>query len=189
MAWTTVAAPIRTSPVPNTPGRSVSKVTGSALSRRFFVAWGPSEPGPIQSSSGPWPMASRTRSQSIVNSVPGDGSGRRRAGRVRLAELVPDELDAADLARLASSTMIRVGAAWKMAWTPSSIASWTSLDGRHVLHVPAVDQGDLGGALADGRPGAVHRGEPAADDHDPLAGVTRDRAARASPSGGTRVRR
>ncbi len=45
--------------------------------------------------------------------------------------------------------------------------------GRHVLHVPAIDEGHLGGALADRGPGAVHRGEAAADDHDPLAGVAR----------------
>ena len=45
--------------------------------------------------------------------------------------------------------------------------------GGHVLHVAAVDERDLRGALADRRPRAVHRGEPAADDHDPLAGVVR----------------
>ena len=45
--------------------------------------------------------------------------------------------------------------------------------GRHVLHVAAVDEGDLGRALADRRPRAVHRGEPAADDDDALAGVAR----------------
>ena len=44
---------------------------------------------------------------------------------------------------------------------------------RHVLHVAAVDEGDLLGALADRGPRAVHRGEPAADDDDALAGVIR----------------
>ena len=44
---------------------------------------------------------------------------------------------------------------------------------RHVLHVAAVDERDLGGALADRGPRAVHRGEPAADDDDALADVIR----------------
>ena len=42
---------------------------------------------------------------------------------------------------------------------------------RHVLHVAAVDEGHFLGALADRRPRAVHRGEPAADHHDALADV------------------
>ena len=91
-----------------------------------MVATGPSEPGPIQSSSGPWPMASRTRSQGIVNSVPGAGSGRRR----------PDASGSPSAIRMNSmpvtlpvfsSVITRVGPAWKMAVTPSSMASWTSL--------------------------------------------------------------
>ena len=45
--------------------------------------------------------------------------------------------------------------------------------GGHVLHVAAVDEGDLGRALADRCPAAVHRGEAAADDDDALAGVAR----------------
>ncbi len=127
MAWTTVAAPIRTSPVPNTPGRPVSKVTASALRRRCLVASTPALAGPIQSSSGPWPIASRTRSQSITNSVPGAGSGRRRPeasgspSAIRMNSM-PVTLP------VFSSVMTRVGPAWKMAVTPSSMASWTSLD-------------------------------------------------------------
>ena len=45
--------------------------------------------------------------------------------------------------------------------------------GGHVLHVAAIDEGHLLGALADRGARAVHRGEAAADDHDPLAGVAR----------------
>ena len=60
---------------------------------------------------------------------------------------------------------------WRV--TPSSIASWTSFERRHVLHVAAVDERHLLGALADRRPRAVHRGEAAADDDDALAGVVR----------------
>ena len=48
---------------------------------------------------------------------------------------------------------------------------------RHVLHVAAVDERDLAGALADRRPRAVHRGEAATDDDDALAGVVRVRQA------------
>ena len=125
MAWTTVAAPIRTSPVPKTPGRPVSNVTASALSRRFFVAsTPPDDPGPIQDRSGPWPIASRTRSQGTMNSVPGAGSGRRRPeasgspGRLRM--------NSTPVTLPLSSVMTRVGPAWKIVWTPSSIASWTS---------------------------------------------------------------
>ena len=107
-----------------------------------------------------------------MNSVPAAGSGRRRPDASGSPERHPDELDARDLAGF-SSVMTRVGPAWKMAVTPSSIASWTSFDGRHVLHVAAVDERDLGRALADRRPRAVHRGEAAADDDDALALVPR----------------
>ncbi len=111
--------------MPNTPGRAVSNVTASAPSRRCLVATGPSDPGPIQSSSGPWPMASSTRSQGIVNSVPAAGSGRRRPdasgapGFIRMNS-IPVSLP------VFSSVITRVGPAWKMAVTPSSMASWTS---------------------------------------------------------------
>ena len=45
--------------------------------------------------------------------------------------------------------------------------------GRHVLHVAAVDERHLAGALADRGADAVHRREAAAHDHDPRAGVAR----------------
>ena len=48
---------------------------------------------------------------------------------------------------------------------------------RHVLHVAAVDERHLLGALADRGPRAVHRGEAAADDDDALARVARVRQA------------
>ena len=160
---------------PNTPGRPVSNVTASALSRRCLVASTPSEPGPIQSSSGPWPMASSTRSQGIVNSVPGAGSGRRRPDASGSPSAIRMNSTPVTLPFLSVTT--RTGPAWKMAVTPSSIASWTSFDGGHVLHVAAVDERHLRGALADRRPRAVHRGEPAADDDDALAGVLRVRQA------------
>ena len=47
----------------------------------------------------------------------------------------------------------------------------------HVLHVAAVDERHFLGALADGGPRAVHRGEAAADDDDALALVARVRQA------------
>ena len=113
--------------MPKTPARPVANVTASALRRFCFVASTPSEPGPIQSSSGPWPIARRTRSQGMVNSVPGEGSGRRR----------PEASGAPGFIRMNStpltlplfpSVRTRTGPAWKMAVAPSSIASWTSLD-------------------------------------------------------------
>ncbi len=62
----------------------------------------------------------------MTNSVPGAGSGRRR----------PDASGAPSCIRMnstpetfpvVSSTRTRVGPAWKIVVTPSSIASWTSL--------------------------------------------------------------
>ena len=90
-----------------------------------MVGCGPvgARPDPVRS--GPWPIASSTRSQGIVNSVPGRRLGAAPAGRVGRAGLHPDELDAGDACRFLS-VMTRVGPAWKMAVTPSSIASWTS---------------------------------------------------------------
>ena len=99
MAWTTVAAPMRTSPVPNTPGRPVSNVTASALSRDCLVCLGPSLPGARASQLG----ALADGQQDAVARDDELGAGRRLraapAGRVRGAELHPDELDAGDVAR------------------------------------------------------------------------------------------
>ena len=59
-----------------------------------------------------------------MNSVPGAGSGRRRPdasgspGRIRM--------NSQPVTLPLSSVMTRVGPAWKIAVTPSSIASWTS---------------------------------------------------------------
>ena len=176
MAWTTVAAPIRTSPVPNTPGRPVSNVTASAWRRLLLGRLDALEPGPIQSSSGPWPMASSTRSHGIVNSVPGAGSGRRRPDASGSPSCHPDELDAGDLVRLvvdhdADRAGLEDG-------RDAFLDRLVDLVRRgHVLHVAAVDERDLLRALADRRPRAVHRGEAAADDDDPLARVARVRQA------------
>ena len=111
---TTVAAPIRTSPVPKTPGRPVSKVTASALRRRCLVASTPSEPGPIQVRSGPWPMASSTRSQAIDElgaRAPAPGG----AGRRRPARRAPSRMNSTPVTLPFSSVMTRTGPAWKMA--------------------------------------------------------------------------
>jgi len=45
--------------------------------------------------------------------------------------------------------------------------------GRHVLHVAAVDEGDVLRSLANRGTSAVHRREAAADDDDAAAGVAR----------------
>ncbi len=86
----------------------------------------PSLPPPIQVRSGPCPMASRTRSHGMLNSVPGAGSGRRRPDAsgspscIRMNS-IPSTLPSAPL-------RTRVGPAWKIVVTPSSMASWTSED-------------------------------------------------------------
>ena len=72
-----------------------------------------------------------------------------------------------------SSVMTRVGPAWKIGGDALLDRLVDLVRGRHVLHVAAVDERHLGGALADRRPRAVHRGEAAADDDDPLAGMAR----------------
>ena len=71
-------------------------------------------------------MASSTRSQGMTNSVPGAGSGRRRPD----ASGSPSwfRMNSTPVTLPALSVMTRVGPAWKMAVTPSSMASWTSLD-------------------------------------------------------------
>ena len=171
MAWTTVAAPIRTSPLANTPGRPVSKVTASAWRRRLRVAVRPSLPGPNQRRSGPWPMASRTRSQGMMNSVPAAGSGRRR----------PDASGSPSCIRMNSMPVVVPGLVLDHAGRAGlEDGGDTLLDGlvdlarrRHVLHVAAVDERHLAGALADRGADAVHRGEAAAHDHDPGADVAR----------------
>ena len=81
----------------------------------------PCEPGPIQVSSGPWPMARSTRSHGIVNSVPGAGSGRRRPEASGAPSAI--RMNSTPVTLLASSVITRVGPAWKMAVTPSSMAS------------------------------------------------------------------
>ena len=86
----------------------------------------PSDPGPIQVRSGPWPMASRTRSQGIVNSVPLAGSGRRRPDASGSPRAI--RMNSTPVTLPFRSVMTRTGPAWKMAVTPSSIASWTSFD-------------------------------------------------------------
>ena len=125
-ASTTVAAPIRTSPVPKTPAGRLERdrVGLEALVLRGLDAL---EPGPIQ------PVEVRALADGQQDPVAGDdelgpGSGLRAApaGRVGLAGAHPDELDAGDVAGLVVGDDA-VGPAWKIAWTPSSIASWTSL--------------------------------------------------------------
>ena len=104
---------------------------------------------------------------------PRGGLGPAPAGRIGLAELHPDELDAGHVAGLVGDDAYRARL---------EDGAHTFLDrlvhfvgGGHVLHVAAVHERHLGGALADRGPRAVHGGEPAADDDDALAGVIRVR--------------
>ena len=135
----------------------------------------PSEPGPIHVSSGPWPIASRTRSQGIVNSVPGAGSGRRRPDASGSPGCIRMNSHAGDVALGVGDDPGRAGLEDRGDAFLDRLVDLVR--GRHVLHVAAVDERDLGRALADRRPRAVHRGEAAADDDDALAGVARVRQA------------
>ena len=97
----------------------------------------------------------------------GRGLGPAPAGRVRGAQLHPDELDAGDLALLVGDDPRRAGLE---DGRDPFLDRLVDLAGRrHVLHVAAIDEGHLAGALADRGPRAVHRGEAAADDDDALA--------------------
>ena len=168
---TTVAAPMRTSPVPKTPGRPVAKVTASAARRRCLVAPTPSAPRDSQSSSGPWPMASSTRSHSMMNSVPATRLRAAPSGGVRRAQRHALELDARDLVVGVRHDARRRG----LEDGPGALLDHlVDLVRRgHVLHVAAIDERHLLGALADRGAGAVHGREAAADDHDPLARMAR----------------
>ena len=169
---TTVAAPVRTSPVPNTPLRPVAKVTASAARRRCLLGPTPSAPrdGPAQVralADGQQHPVALDDELGARRPAPG-GGGRRHPG-------APSAMrwNSMPVTLLFASVTTRTGAAWKMARAPSSIISWTSFARGHVLHVAAVDQRDLRAALAHRRAGAVHGREAAADDHDALAGVVR----------------
>ena len=93
------------------------------------------------------------------------------AGRVGLAQLHPDELDARRGAVLVLDHARRAGLE---DGGDTLLDGLVDLAGRgHVLHVAAVDERHLAGALADRGADAVHRGEAAAHDHDPGADVAR----------------
>jgi len=62
----------------------------------------------------------------MVNSVPGAGSGRRRPDASASPSAI--RMNSTPVTLPCWSVMTRTGPAWKMAVTPSSIASWTSLD-------------------------------------------------------------
>ena len=128
---------------------------------------------------GPDPVELRALADGQQDAVAGDrelgagrGLGTAPAGRVGLAERHPDELDAGDLAGLL------VGDDARRAGLEDGLDAFLDrlvdlVRRGHVLHVAAVDERDLAGALADGRPRAVHRREAAADDDDPRALVAR----------------
>ena len=59
-----------------------------------------------------------------MNSVPGAGSGRRRPEASGSPGFI--RMNSQPVTLPLASVMTRVGPAWKIAVTPSSIASWTS---------------------------------------------------------------
>ncbi len=128
MASTTVAAPVRTSPEAKTFGTSVRKMCSSATSvpRRLTSSFERISSGSdsTHDSSGPWPMAPRTVSHSMMNSVPGIGSGRRRPCSSGSPSFM--RWNSTPVTLFLSSVTIRTGAAWKMRRAPSSMASCAS---------------------------------------------------------------
>src|SRR4029079_7399886 len=97
------------------------------------------------------------------------------AAGIGLARPGADELDAGDVALVVRDDARRAGLEDRL---DAFLDRLVDLVGRrHVLHVAAVDERALRGALADRRPRAVHRGEAAADHDDALPGVTRVRQA------------
>ena len=162
--------------MPNTPGRAVSNVTASAPEAPLLG-------GDRSLGAGADPVELRALADGQQDAVAGDrelGAGRRlgaaAAGRVGRAQLHPDELDPGDLAGL----LVRDDARRAGLEDGGHALLDRLVDlvrGRHVLHVAAVDERDLGGALADRRPRAVHRREAAADDDDAAALVARVRQA------------
>ena len=172
IAWTTVAAPVRTSPVPKMPGRPVSKVTGSTLRRLLLRRLRPlvagADPGEVR------PLADGEEDAVALDDELGPGCrlGAATAGRVGRAELHPDELDAGDLpGGLVDDDAGRAGLEDRGDALLDRLVDLAR--GRHVLHVATVDEGHLGGPLADRGADAVHRGEAATDRHDARAGVAR----------------
>ena len=161
--------------MPKTPGRSVSNVTASAFRRRCFVASTPVRARPDPGQLGP--LADREQDPVAGDRElrPGRGLRAAPAGRVGLAGRI--RMNSPPVTLPFASVMTRVGPAWKIALDAFLDRLVDLVRGRHVLHVAAVDERHLGGALADRRPRAVHRGEAAADDDDALAGVARVRQA------------
>jgi hypothetical protein len=60
----------------------------------------------------------------MVNSVPGAGSGRRRPDASGSPSAI--RMNSTPVTLLSLSAITLTGPAWKIAVTPSSIASWTS---------------------------------------------------------------
>ena len=100
----------------------------------------------------------------MMNSDPSIGTGRTPAGRVGLAEAVPDEPDAGDLAVLAEDLdrageelhpdALALGLA-ELLLVHDELGAGAPVDDRHPVR-----------AVAQARPRAVHRGVAAADDDD-----------------------
>ena len=98
-----------------------------------------------------------------------DRDRRAATGGVRLAEAVADELHAGDVAVLAED-LDRAGEELHPDALALGLAELLLVDDELAAR-PAVDDRDVVGAVAQARPGAVHRRVAAADDDDVLADV------------------
>ena len=164
-----VVGPVTKSPQAKTPRTFVAYVAGSTLIRPRLTSKVDSTGRNVRSAA--WETAGMTVSALITNSEPGIGTGERRPGRVRLAELVADELDAGELAVLAEE-LDRAGEELHPDALALGLAELLLVD--HELGAgPPVDDRDVLGAVAEAGPRAVHRGVAAADDDDVLADLER----------------
>ena len=106
--------------------------------------------------------------------------GAAPAARVGGAGSHANELDPLDLVASIDQDASRAGLEYGRAALLESLVDLAR--GRHILHVAPIDERYLLRSLADRSPPAVHRGEPAADDHHPAPLVARVRQAQGGNS-------
>ena len=114
------SAPDTTSPAANTYGTEVCSVPGSA----WMVPFAAVASREANAASGCSPAAAITTSQSVTNSLPGTGSGRRRPDASGAPSSVRTQRS--PRTRPCSSPRISTGATWKLNAVPSCSAASAS---------------------------------------------------------------
>ena len=171
-----VVGPVTKSPQAKTPRTFVAYVAGSTLTRPRLTSKFDSTGRKVRSAA--CDTAGMTVSAWTTNSEPGDRDRRAPARGVGLAEPVADEPDAGHVAVLAED-LDRADEELHPDAFALGLAELLLVDDELRAGPPVGDR-DVLGAVAQARPGAVHRGVAAADDDDVVAD---DRAPRrGSPS-------